>query len=166
MLETYASSILGLDILRGLELYPIFPLNTPTPVFTGDATDATAVAAFTTTLLRFLDALEPVLLDYCFRRRKEIRRNIDATAAAARSIGLAGAHIFPVTLSSIINELCDKAKIYHEAFKTTFAASAYLRQPKPTSNGNGNNKKDNKDNTSKPKIAYNECGKLHKGSRF
>ncbi|KAI2484857.1 Retrovirus pol polyprotein from transposon tnt 1-94 [Pyrenophora tritici-repentis] len=267
MLETYASSILGLDILRGLEPCPILPLNTPTPVFTGDATDATAVAAFTTTprkdlkewkqidanllhviitsisdslleavkttnstsaaaltlikgqykqdgiknrikvygdfyklsaahftsiqaftkhfitelgrikthkfttkpkeiVLRFLDALEPVLPDYCFRRREEIRRNMDATAAAAGSMGSAGAHIVPVTLSSIINELCDKAKTYHEAFKTTFAASAYLRQPKPTSNGNGNNKKDNKDNTGKPKIACDECGKLHKGSGF
>ncbi|KAI1666495.1 hypothetical protein L13192_08739 [Pyrenophora tritici-repentis] len=284
MLETYASSILGLDILRGLEPCPILPLNTPTPVFTGDATDATAVAAFTTTrtnwkalhggeqaaydqarkdlkewkqidanllhviitsisdslleavkttnstsaaaltlikgqykqdgiknrikvygdfyklsaahftsiqaftehfmtelgrmkthkfttepeemVLRFLDALEPVLPDYCFRRREEIRRNMDATAAAAGSIGSAGAHIVPVTLSSMINELCDEAKTYHEAFKTTFAASAYLRQPKPTSNGNGNNKKDNKDNTGKPKIACDECGKLHKGSGF
>ncbi|KAI2486669.1 hypothetical protein Ptr902_00802 [Pyrenophora tritici-repentis] len=282
MLEAYASSILGLDILRGLEPCPILPLNTPTPVFTGDATDATAVAAFTTTrtnwkalhsgeqaaydqarkdlkewkqidanllyviitsisdslleavkttnststatltlikgqykqdsikncikvygdfyklsaahftsiqaftehfitelgrikthkfttkpeeiVLRFLDALEPVLPDYCFRRREEIRRNMDATAAAAGLIGSAGAHIVPVTLSSMINELCDEAKTYHEAFKTTFAASAYLRQSKPTSNGNGNNKKDNKDNTGKPKVACDECGKLHKGS--
>jgi hypothetical protein len=48
MLETYASSILGLDILRGLEPCPILPLNTPAPVFMGDAAEASNVAAFST----------------------------------------------------------------------------------------------------------------------
>ncbi|KAF1938858.1 hypothetical protein EJ02DRAFT_409689, partial [Clathrospora elynae] len=92
---------------------------------------------------------------------------MDATAAAAAATEPAGAHIVPVTLNSMINELCDEAKMYHEAFKTTFAASAHLRQPKPASgngNGNGNSKKENKDNTGKPKVACTECGKPHKGS--
>jgi hypothetical protein len=119
-------------------------------------------------ILRFLDVLEPVLLDYCFRRHEETRRNMDATAAAASAPGPAGAHIVPVsvTLSSMINELCDEAKTYHEAFKTTFAASAHLRQSKPALGyNNGNGKRENKDNTGKPKVVCTKCSKLHKGSR-